>query len=131
MPVEAWRVVVEQSRHVGARQIARRVAFAQQREPCRRALRVGWIGGETGAESGDGALALGELLFCLAERKQRRRPCGRALQRLFQHLGGGGPVTVFRRRARVSVAAIGDRVAADERVGPARAQRFLCRSVSK
>ena len=128
MGVEARRIIVEQARDIGLGQRRRRFGRSEQRQPRCRALRVARVGGERGAERLGRAVAVAELFLRFAEREQRRRPARRAFQRLLEHFGRRAPVALLGGRPRVGISAVGDEIAAGERVVR---QRFLRRRVSK
>ncbi len=116
MSVEAWRIVVEQPRHIGLRQRGRRIASPNEREAGPRALRIGGIGRERRIEGSSCGVKVAQLLPSFAKREPRRRPVWRPLERLLEQLRGGAPVAFVRRGFGVSEAPVGDEVARSERI---------------
>ena len=108
------RVVVEQPRDIGLRQRAGRVASPNEREPRRRALRIGGIGDERLAKGSSRRVEVAELLPRFAKREPRRRPVRRPLERLLEQLRRRAQVAVFRRGFGVGETALGDEVARGE-----------------
>ena len=115
MPVEARRVVVEQPRDIGRRQSGDRAIF-EKREPRSGALRVRRVRPQRLGVGRRGAGASPSFSARLPEREPGGRPVRRAFERLFEHFRRRTPIAVRRRRLRIGVAALGERVRAGETV---------------
>ena len=116
MRVEAGRIIIEQARQIGAWQRVGRLGLAKQREPRRRALRIGRVGLERLAEGVGRPLGVAELLPRFREREPGGGPVRRLLERLLEHFRGDGEIAVIGGGLAVGVAAPGDEVDAGERV---------------
>ncbi len=113
---ETGRVIVEEARHIGLGHGTQRLAPSEERQARRRALCVGRIRFDRRAECFGRALFVAKLLARFAERKTRRRPAWRLLERLLEHLRRDRVIAVLRSGFAVCIAPIGDEMAAEKGV---------------
>ncbi len=116
MRVEARRILVEEARHIGGRQPARRTP-AEQRQTRRGAERVAGVEPQRRAERVARGLGLAEFLTGLAKREPGGGPFRRSLQSLLKHLRRRGPIALAPGGLGIREAALRDGVVRGERIG--------------